>query len=79
MYWKRTRRLAAALTAVWLLSVIVLPAAAPALAAVSVLKVPLGFYLGAHGLPALLTIIALVAVLRQRHIDRSACADPPED
>lgn len=69
-FWARTRRLAIIVTLVWAAVALGLPLVAVHLGAVSVLGIPLGYYIGSQGAMILVPILLLLAALRQSRIDR---------
>lgn len=68
-YWRSTRRLAVAAVLVWAVVALVLPLASEQLDAISVLEIPLGYYLGAQGGLILVAIVMLLAARRQNRHD----------
>lgn len=71
-YWRRTRRLGVVVALLWIAFALLVPLAAPALTAISIMGLPLSYYMGAHGILIALAMLALIFAHRQRRIDNRA-------
>ena len=69
-YWQRTRRVALMGLAAWCVLALAVQLAAQPLEAISILGIPLSYYLGAQGVLIGLVMITFVYAGRQRRIDR---------